>query len=242
MDCFLKKIFDEKNLNGEDEFVHLQFMKFSRGEFKQKACLNLNVGKGKYSVSTTPEYGNELVRMMAEKLGNNKTKVTGVIVSTRDLTGELNFVNKKQFMGVKQYVIDSEMNGSEMIKLCDKFPQSFIGLSFKVSESEELKIKPKAPKSAKPSTSAEEKPKVDFCKLYTQDKNLVKNLVFDSEVNLDSAKKVEIQHDFIITDIILPKGEKDPARIRELAKRKGKIVRRLNIDEKELKKEREFLA
>jgi len=37
MDCFIKKIFDGKN----DEFVHLQFQKFSRGEFTDRAMVKV---------------------------------------------------------------------------------------------------------------------------------------------------------------------------------------------------------
>ena len=43
---------------------------------------------------------------MAEKLGDGITQVKGIVVSTRDLTGELDFQDKKQFMGVKQYILD----------------------------------------------------------------------------------------------------------------------------------------
>ena len=240
MDCFIKKIFDSKI----DDFVHLQFQKFSRGEFKGRAVVIASNSKGKYKVFTTPEYANELVRTVAEKIGNNKTKVTGIVVSTRDLQGELDFINKKQFMGIKQYVIEKEMTGKEIIDICDRFPQSFIGLSFSSGDTE-LKIKPKAPKSAKPSTKADEKPKADFCKLITNDKNIAKNILFDSEINIDAFKKAEIKHDFIITDIVVPnelKNEKDFAKIREMSRRKGKIVRHLNIDGKSLKKEANFEA
>ncbi|MBD3252449.1 hypothetical protein GF386_01840 [Candidatus Pacearchaeota archaeon] len=238
MDFFIKKIFDGKS----DELVHLQFKKFSKGEFKNKAMIVAKKTSGKYSISTTQEYSNEFVRAMAEKLGEEKTSVTGVVVSTRDLTGELDFQNKKQFMGVKQYIIEREMSGTEILNLCEKFPSSFIGLSFKTGDSE-LKIKPKAPKSAKPSTKGEEKPKVDFCKLKTSDINLISNLIFDPEAR--DFNKIEIKHDFFIEDIIIPeelKQEKDFSKIREMAKRKGKIIRELDIDGRKIKKECEFEA
>lgn len=242
MDCFIKKIFDSNGKEIQDELVHLQFQKFSRGEFKDKAALILNKTKGLYSLSTTPEYGNEFVRVLAEKLGDRKTPITGILVSTRDLsTQELNYQSKKQFMGVKQYVLQGEMSGKQILELCSKYPASFLGLSFKV-DSNELKIKPKAPKSAKPSTKSEETVKADFCKLYTSDKDLIKKFIFDSEINLDNFKKTEIKHIFNITDIIVPKNEKDFARMRELAKRKGKIIRILRTEEKETRKEVDFLA
>jgi len=230
---FIKKIFENK----VDNLVHLQFQKFSKGEFRDRALIKASNSKGKFNISTTYEYANDLVRMFAEKLGNSKTKVTGTVVTTSDLTGKLNFQDKKQFMGVKQYVIDTEMSGKELLEICDKFPLAFFALSFKVL-TDELKIKTKAPKSAKPSTKGENKPKPNFCKLITTDKNLIKNLIFD----FDNFKKIEINHDFIINDLILPKGEEDFVKIREMAKRKGKIIRKILVDDKQLVKEKEFEA
>jgi hypothetical protein len=239
MEFFIKKIFQGKEK--EDELVHLQFQKFSRGEFKGKAMITAKKTGGKTSINTTPEYANELVRCLAGKLGEQTTQVTGVVVSTKDLEGELEYQNKKQFMGVKQYVLDKEMAGSEILNLCEKFPNLFLGLSFKTQDSE-LKIKPKAPKSSKPSTKGESKPKVDFCKLKTTDQEIVNGLIFDDEVK--DFKEIIITHDFIIEDIVIPeelKQEKDFAKIREMSRRKGKVVRKIVVDEgQEIKKEAEF--
>jgi hypothetical protein len=236
MDGFIKKIFEGKT----DELVHVQFQKFSRGEFKDKAVILYSQSKGKYTLSTTYEYANEFSRALAEKLGESKTKVTGAIVSTRDLKGQLNYSNIKQFAGVKQYQLDSDMSGKEIIALLDKLPTAFFALSFKVGETE-LKTKPKAPISGKPSTKADAGPKADFCKLYTADKNFIKSFVFDSEID-DSVKKAEITNIYVINDITLPKGEADPVKVREMAIRKGKIVRNIKIDEKLVKKEHDFTA
>ena len=232
---FIKKIFEDK----VDNLVHLQFQKFSKGSFKNKAIVKASNSKGNYKIATSYEYANDLVRMVAEKLGTNKTKITGGGITTFDLTGKLNFKDKKQFMGVKQYVLDNEMTGKEILDLLNKFPFAFMALSFKI-DGTELKIKPKAPKSAKPSTKGDARPNPDFCKLNTTDKNLVKNILFD--INLDEFKKAEISHEFLIKDLILPKGEKDSSKIRELTQRKGVIFRKTNVDEKETIKEKNFVA
>ena len=237
MDCFIKKIFEGKT----DELVHVQFQKFSRGEFKDKAAIIYSKSKDKYSLSTTYEYSNEFARALAEKLGNSKTKVTGVIVSTRDLTGQLNFVNKKQFAGVKQYVLDAEFSGKEIIDLLNKLPTAFFGLSMIVDDIE-LKTKPKAPVSGKPSTKANAAIKADFCKLHTADKNFIKSFIFDSELLESDTKKAEIKHIYSINDIAVPKNETDPLKMRELAVRKGKITRIITVDEKITKKEHDFSA
>ena len=145
------------------------------------------------------------------------------------------------------------MSKNEIIQLCDILPNSFLGLSFSANGTD-LKIKAKAPKSAKPSTG-DKKPKPDFCKIKTADISLVKEIVFDFSDFKDSSeslshknseflmfKRAEISYDFIIKDIIIPKNEKDPAKMREMAVRKGKIIRRALIDGKESVSESNFEA
>jgi len=240
MDCFIKKIFDRKR----DEFVHLQFQKFSRGEFTNRAMIKVKESAGKFTISTTAEYARELARAMGEKLGNNKTHVTGALISALDLQG-FQYEERKMAMGVRKYMINREMSGKEIIDLCDNVIKAFIGLSFKVGE-DELKIKDKSPKSAKGASSAKKEDadlKIDFCKLKTADRSLVEGLVFDKEAI--GAKKLLVHHDFIITDIVIPpelKDEKDFAVIREKSLRKGKIIRYLDIDGNKTKKETEFEA
>lgn len=233
---FIKKIFDGKS----DDLVHLQFQKFSRGEFKNRAIVKVKTSGGKYSISTTAEFGNEFVRDMAEKLGAGKTKVTGAIVSTADLTGQLNFTGKKQFQGVKQYLIDGEMSGKDILSLLDKFPKAFFGLSFSVGE-ESLKIKAKAPKSGKPGSKGEEKPNPDFCKLVSQDNKIATSFVFEKQ----GFKEAIISHTFVINEIVVPENLKksdDFAKIREESKRKGKIIREADIDGQKMKSEKAFEA
>jgi len=236
---FIKKIYDEKT----DDSVHQQFQKFSKGEFRNRALIKAKNSKGNYSINTTQEFANEMVRYMADRLGDNKTKVTGVIVSTSNLKEEPEFRNilshcdVKQFMGIKQFKIDDEMSGKGLTYLLDKFPKAFFALSFKVDE-DELKIKPKAPKSAKPSTKKEEKFSPDFCKLKTKDKKIAESFVFEKP----DFKIAEISHTFLITDLITPKGETDFAKIREMSKRKGRIIREGEIDCQKIRSEKEFEA
>ena len=229
---FIKKIVDGR----VDEGVHMQFQKFSRGEFRNRAMIEVKNSAGKYTIKTSAEFSNEFVRMMAEKLAEDKTQVTGAIVSTNDLTGELDFKEKKQFQGVKRYLIDKEMSGAEMIGLLDKFPKTFFALTFNVGE-DVLKIKPKAPKSGKPGKDGDG-PKVDFCSLKTKDRKIAQSFVFEKE----DFKVAKINHTFFIESIVQPEGEEDFAKIREMAKRKGKIVRVAEIDGVEISKDISFEA
>ncbi len=233
---FIKKIVDKKF----DDSVHLQFQKFSRGEFKNKAIVEVKRAKdGKYTIKTSPEFANELVRVMAEKLGDEKTKVTGAIVSTLDLKDELQFKDVKQFQGVKRYLIDYEMSGSEILNLLNKFPKNFFALSFKVGE-DVLKIKPKAPKSGKPG-KGEDVPKADFCSLKTSDEKIGKSFVFEK----DDFSQAKFNHLFAIEKIEVPeelKDSKDFALIREKSLRVGKVVRNSEIDGEKNSEEYELRA
>ncbi|MBR9701587.1 hypothetical protein GOV13_01555 [Candidatus Pacearchaeota archaeon] len=233
---FIKKIVD----GNVDESVHLQFQKFSKGEFRDRALIEAkSMAKGRYSVKTSAEFANGLVRVVAKKLGEGKTNVKGAIVSTNDLTGELDFKDKKQFQGVKRYLIDKEMSGSEIVGLLDKFPKTFFALTFEAGETK-LKIKPKAPKSGKPG-KGDKKAKADFCTLRTDDKRIAENFVFEKP----DFKKAEINHTFFIEGMVIPdelKDSDDFARIREESRRKGRIVRIGEIDGEEIKREIPFEA
>ena len=117
------------------------------------------------------------------------------------------------------------------------FPKVFFALSFEAKKDDtSLKIKAKAPKSGKPGTKEEETPKADFCKLVTTDKNIAGSFIFEKH----DFKEAEIKHCFIIDEIIIPKGETDYAKIREIAKRKGKIIREAKIDGQVFKSEKGF--
>ncbi len=232
---FIKKIFDGRI----DNSIHLQFQKFSKGEFKNKALIKVKKTKKKYTIKTSAEFANGFVEDLARKLGEEKTNIVGAIISTSDLKGELEFKGIKQFQGVKRYLIDSEMSGNEILGLLEKFPKTFFGLSFIVGE-DVLKIKPKQPKSGK-AGKKDEKPKIDFCSLKTPDLEIMKNFVFEKE----NFSKAIISHIFVIEKIEIPeelKDSKDFAKIREESKRVGKIVRVAEIDEKEFRSEKEFSA
>jgi hypothetical protein len=233
---FVKKIFD-----GEiDESVHAQFQKFSRGEFRDRAVVKVKKVGGKYTIFTTAEFANGVVRDLAEKLGNEKAKITGSIIGTNDLKGELEFKKISQFQGVKNYSIEQEMSGDEIINLLEKFPKNFFALSFDSGKGDVLKIKAKAPKSAKPKNK-DETPNPDFCKLITTDEQIGKSFVWEKA----NFKDALIAHDFMIESIVVPnelKSEKDFAVVREKSLRKGKIIRRGSIDGEEVREEKEFAA
>ena len=238
---FIKKVFDKN----PDNDVHLQFQKFSRGEFRNRAMIKVKKVKEKYTINTTAEFANELVKTLAEKLGKEKAQVTGGIISTvnlKELPEYKEFLKSatvKQFQGVKNFQNNSDMEGDEIVKIVNAFPKAFFALSFSAGDSI-LKIKPKAPKSSKPKNK-DEAPNPDFCKLITTDEKLAKEFLFENV----TFKDAEARHDFYIDSIVIPdeiKNEKDFAIVREKSHRKGRIVRRTIIDGKENSVEVEFEA
>lgn len=234
---FMKKIFNG-NVDGS---VHSQFQKFSKGKFVNRALIEARKSGKKYTIKTSSEFANELVIMMAEKLGNEKALIKGAIVSTSDLKEELQPKEIKQFQGVKRYLIEKEMSGEEILGLMEKLPKAFFALTFSHPETgESLKIKPKAPKSGKGGKKGE-KPKADFCTLKTGDENILKDFVFET----NDFKKIEIIHTYIIDEVIIPeelKNEKDFSKVREGAIRKGRVLREAEVDGKIINSEKDFEA
>ncbi len=219
-----------------DEEGHSDFLKFGKGEFKNKYLVDAKRQADKWNVKTGAEFANFLVQRCLEKIEDEKIAVRGAIISTFDLSGEVDFdiVKKKNFQGVRQLVVDTEMEPKKILGLMEKYPRVFFALSFK-TDNLELKIKPKAPKTAKAKKN-EDGIKVDFCALKTKDADLVKELFFD--VGLDW-KEARVNHLIKIDDIIYPKNI-PPEEMREKSKRKGILVREIVVDGKEVVREMDF--
>jgi hypothetical protein len=231
MKSTIAKIF----LGQSDGDVHAEFVKFSRGVFENRYLLEGKKQKDKWQIKTSNEFANFFVKTLADKLGVNSAKMKGIIVSTRNLKEVEGFdkilaqASVKQFMGVKQFQIDQELTGNEIKRLIAASPTSFFALTFNVG-GDELKIKAKAPKSAKPGTKTKDDggPKADFCSLKTPDGNIVKDLFFDF-LNFSAIK---IRHTIEIKEIELPKEYKTPEEMRGKAVRKGIVKRIVEIDGK----------
>lgn len=233
----IKKIFDSVF----DEEVHSDFLKFGRGEYKDRYLLD---GKkqsgGKWAIKTGPEFVNFLVKKCLDKV-EGKIAVKGIIVSTMDLRDEIKFEIQKasNFQGVRKFQIETEVDSSEIKNLMEKYPRVFFALSFK-GEKFELKVKAKAPKSGKPGKESEDGPTADFCTLKTEDKYIVDELFFD----VSDFKEISVNHLIKIDGIVYPKemASMKPEEVREKSKRKGVILRKVNIDGIEKISEVNFVA
>jgi len=232
----VKKIFE----GVFDDEVHIAFLKFGRGEYKNKYLLDGKRQAKKWAVKGGVEYANLFVRRCLEQT-NGPVAIKGVIVSTLDLKGEMGFEIKKvsNFQGVRKHVIDADVEASQIFDLMDKYPKAFFALTFK-GNGFDLKVKPKAPASGKPGKEKDGGPVADFCVLKTEDKGIVDELLF----GVGDFQEVKVNHTINVTDIVYPSNmaELKPTEIREMAKRKGVIVRKVICDGKEKISEAEFVA
>jgi hypothetical protein len=230
---FIKKIFKDE----VDEETHRQFSKFGKGVFDNRALVEI-YKKNQLKIKTGPEFVNEFVLYLINKL-DKPTLFKGAIMCKQELTNILPFdVDIKQYMGIKKYLINQELTKEDILKVLEEAPKAYFLLSFN-SNFGKFKCKVKSPKSGKPGKDGEE-PKADFCSFTTKNINFDKEFLFDVNENYN---EVKINHTFKINSIEIPEEYKNDFKMaREFGKRKGKIVRKINIDGKEIIKEKEFIA
>lgn len=230
---FIKKV-----VKGEvDESVHRQFTRFGKGVYGGRFLLSLWKTK-KIKIKTSFEFTNDLVALCSE-FGN--CKASGIVFSKQDISNvmkenniEGNSESKKGGVYFQSDIFSQELSG-EQLKELEKNSYSILldleGEGFK------LKIKKKLPKPGKNENKIDGR----FCQLEV-DQKFYSKIKEDLFWDLPDAKKINIKHKIIVENIIMPEGEKDFAKIRELAKRKGKIIREAEIDEQKITKEYEFEA
>jgi len=220
---FIWKIFHDKI----DESVHRQFIRFGKGEYRSRALLSLRKTGGKAKIKSSFEFANDFV-LFAAGLG--------------DVSFQGNIWSRDEISGLKgqkkagKWIYEVENIGSSKIR--EIAPLVYYFLLNGEGSGISLKIKGKLPKPGKGEDKVDDK----FCQLELDEKyyNAAKEDFFG---DIPECKKASIEHRFLITEIILPKtGEKDFAKLREMAKRKGKIVRTANIDGREMKTETNFEA
>ena len=232
----MKKIFEGIS----DAEIHNDFMKFSRGEFKDKYIIEAKQQANNTAIKTTAEFTNSIVRICLQNL-SGPTQIKGVIVSTTDLSEELGLPIKKKsnFQGVRKLAIDTEVEPQKILDLMEKYPKVFFALTFKADDIE-LKVKPKAPTSGKPGKAKEDGPSADFCTLKTNNKEIINELLFD----ISDFKIAKIKHTINVNDIIYPDNMESlsPKEVREQAKRGGIVKRVATVDGVENISEAKFVA
>ena len=218
MECFVKKIFTGKM----DEETHRQFVRFGRGKYEGRAVLSFMKNE-KVKVKGSSEYANDFVELASE-LGD--VKFSGIILSKE----ELNLQGKKK-AGIFEYEFSG--NSEDVRKIKDK---AYGLLLDGEGQGISLKMKKKLPK---PGKGGEGKVDDKFCQLEADIRywGKIKEAFF---WDISECKKARIVHAYNINDIVMPKGEKDFDKIRILARRKGSIVRKIEIEGKVEEKSKEM--
>lgn len=220
---FIKKIFQDKT----DRAVHSQFVRFGKGEYRRRAIISLWKTKN-IKIKSSFEFVNDFVLFVTNLDDSGKVVFNGNIRSKEPIESLSGGVKKQE----KWIYNVNNLPSSKVKEIVDKAYYLLLNAD---GPGIKLRIKTKLPKPGK----SEEKIDDKFCQLELDEKyyNTVKEDFF---WDIPDCKKASIEHCFIIEEIISPKEEKDYAKIREFAKRKGKIVRIVNIDGKEIKTEKGF--
>jgi len=230
---FIKKVVEGKIDGG----VHRQFTRFGKGEYRGRFLLSLWKTKN-IKIKSSFEFANDLIALSSE-FGN--CKASGIVLSKKDISNvmkenniEANSEAKKGGLYYQNNISSQELSGNQLKELEENSYFTLLDLEGKEFK---LKIKKKLPKPGK----NEDKIDGRFCQLEA-DKKFFSKIKEDLFWDIPNAKKINIKHKVIVDEIIMPEGEKDFSKIRELAKRKGKIIREAEIDEQKITKKYEFEA
>ncbi len=218
---FIKQI-----VKGEvDEATHKKLARYGKGEY-DRGLLLIKKGSKDLKVKASWDWSNDLFGVIAENV-KKPVEVKGKIIAPRDFKSELSIESNFSKRG-KLYTaeIDTCLNVDQIRSVYEKFKNDFILLNVK-SDEFKLSVKNTVPKPGG-------KVKEDFCSA-TLPLSALDEFAFDFDQNFSEAK---IVNKFLITDLVVPKQyENDFAMARAMAKRKGKLLRVITVDGKEIKKE-----
>ena len=232
-----------------DDSVHRQFIRFGKGDYGGRFQLSLWKTK-KVKVKTSFEFANDLVKLCAS-FGKCTVLPKAVVLSKEDISSLMSENNiegtsesKKSGLFYKNNIDEQELSQEQLTKLEDA---SYFTLMDLEGEGFKLKIKKKLPKPGKSEAKIDNK----FCQLETEDK-FYQKIKDDLFWDAPEAKKMSISHNVVVESIVMPaptgvpsasaEGKKDYEKIRELAKRKGKIIRKITIDDVEKETSFDFAA
>ena len=227
---FIKKIY-EKNI---DEKTHQKFIRYSIGDFEKEEFI-VKKSSSFVQIKAGFEYLDVMFELMAPLIKED-VSLNGVIVTKNKIINELNEfgIEPKKVTG-KKYTIQETISKEKFKDFVNKFNSCFLLLNVK-SGKYSISVKKSIPKPGK----VVEKfvtAKFDLSDLDT----IKKEFLFD--IKVDNFKDISIKHTYIIDEIVIPDEFKNkPEEARVNAKRKGRIIRKINIDNKTQEKEIQLLA
>ncbi len=219
---FIKEIFQGK----ASETEHRQFIRFGKGEYGGRALLGSWKTKN-VKIKSSFEFANDFVLFLA---GLENIAFNGDIWSKDEIPG----LQGQKKAGKWVYAVNN-FTSNQVKSLASK---AYYFLLNADTDKIKLKIKAKLPKPGKGEGKVDDR----FCQMEIDEK-YYKAAKDDFFWDLPDGKKISVEHKFIIKEIVFPKTEeKDFAKIREMAKRRGRILRIANVDDKEVKSEKDFEA
>jgi hypothetical protein len=217
---YIKDVFESK----ATEHAHLKFTRYSKGVFVGP-LLSLKFSKSGIKVKSSFHFVDELLILLAEVLKEKVVFVGGSVVWNKDLTPDFNKLGIKyskvsKSRGIFKYVLANEVNFKDFVTYFGKYN---LLLNIK-DEDASLVTKTSPPKPNKEVST-------DFCKVslpLSMEKRVREEFLFD--IKEKNFKEVQIAHEILIEDIILPENAQDFEEARRLARRVGLLKRVITID------------
>lgn len=220
---FIKELLE----GSTDDWIHQRFIKFSRGEF-DGAAFKIKKSKNKLQITATCDYVT-LLGWILTKNCSSDIDVKGAIIARDDIQtdveGVMDVNRSKNRKGVYTVDVSGTVNSAALADLYKRMPGAYFLLNLK-TDGQTLKSKGKLPKPGS-------KVNYTFCRLSLDNSGLAEvmaQLFFDFDGEL--SEEASVSHKYVIEKVVAPEGVKDPAKIRLEGKRKGKIVRTVEVDGK----------
>lgn len=226
---YIKDLFENK----ETEHLHNKFIRYSKGNFCGP-LMKIRISKANVKIGASFHYVDELLKFVAEILGDVQVHVKGTLIWNSDLGPELAKLGIKyskvtKSRGIFKYLLENDVPIKTFVETMGNY---HVLINIK---QEDLSY---VTKSSFPKPNKEFGP--DFCKV-TFPISILDRILEEFAFDVKSAKKlIEIKHSLDITEIKLPEGEEDFEIARKLARRIGHIKREVIVDSESTITEKDF--
>ncbi|MCK4670130.1 MAG: hypothetical protein KAT43_02910 [Nanoarchaeota archaeon] len=229
---FIKQIATKKT----DNYTHNAFVRYGPGEFVKEEFIVKKIGKN-IKIRGGFEWCNALLKFVAS-FCSGVVSVNGTIPTTRDVAPELkklgvDFEEKRRY-GKKgrKYEVNTTLPADTVRKLIDQLYDFYLMLDMKGGN---YSVKMKKKETPKIGSLVEKFVSVVIPADHMKD--VIDEFLFDCGIS--DFKSVVVRHTYKFEEILLDEklAAKDPLEARLKAKRKGKIIRVIEVDGKEIKKE-----
>jgi hypothetical protein len=263
MQHFIRKLIDTPIIEAPAKTapdVHRHFTRYSKGQF-DGPVIKISQTKGKLTIGGSYEYEDEILRIAVNFLSDEEIDVSGAIIAGEDYSAIIKKIglgsdwlpekSKGQTTNYNTVIKGDTIKKAQLKQIVeDLSPFAYCLLSFTSANKEivlSTKKKPPRPSNKNPDESSEEN-RVKFCSLKMNNSPDILKFVLDGSAKdfLDEIPKtwktMVISSSYDITDLILPKDEKDSRLLRINTVRKGTINRVMEVDGKTQKIKLQFAA